>query len=169
MIVSRLGTVTKNVFAGDISIPPLRVASYKDVPIFYEWNPDITKVTKVLMSWAAETSGWTPGTGQVLMGVAVSDKLADSHTFLSPGQYTNYVDITSLFFNGPNLFKLHSAWLYLENLTWITCAMRVDITITYEGETPPPPTTDEEWKKYLPYIGLGIGGGILFYLATRRS
>lgn len=167
MIERVLGTQSKNVFAGDLSIPPLKVGRHEDVSLFYQWDTRYTKVTKVIMSWAAETSGWLAGTGQVVADIMLNSVIMDRHEFTTPGYYANTLDITSAFFNGPNVFTPWFFWQYLPNVTWITCKMRVDITITYEGEPPPPPTTGEEWKKYLPYIGLGIGSGILIYMVTR--
>jgi len=157
----RLTLEKKEVFAGDLSIPPFGATMYKDVPLVYEWDPNLTKINSVTMSWAAQTSGWLAGTGQVTARVLINSKIADDHTFYTPGTYSNVIDITSLFFNGPNVFRPIFIWQYLPPLSWISNQIRIDITIDYTGLPPNAPKSIEE---YAPYVALGVGSGIVIYL-----
>lgn len=154
LITRRLEAVQENVFAGDLSIPPLMGAKWKSVPFFYEWDPSSTRITSVKMSWAAETEGWSPATGHAIVNCTLNGTIADRYEFAAPGIYSKTVDVTGLFFNGPNEFRLGCLWVPLPNVTWISCQVRVDLTITYEGQSPDgrPP----ELGQYAPWIVGGV-------------
>ena len=130
----------------------------------YEWDPNLTKINSVTLSWAAETSGWLAGTGQVVADVMLNSVIMDRHEFTTPGTYANTIDITSAFFNGPNVFRPWFFFQWLPNLTWITCKMRIDILVDYIGLGPRKPIN---WEQAAPYVAGGVVLGTLLYFLLK--
>jgi hypothetical protein len=164
--VAKLSIDTKTVFTGEVDIPALVGTTTKDATFVYQWDPNLTKINSVAMSLAVQSSGWTAGTGEVVVEIFLNGTWIDSYTFTGPGIYSVNLDVSTVFFNGPNLLRFHcywqvNPWLALPNLTEIVNGIRVDIGVNYTGI---PPAVPKTLGDYAPYIALGVSGGILAYI-----